>query len=418
MQLVDSNQTIEVPPGTQIDYYQNNPVLLAARWVEKVQLAAETENYLGDQLQYLFQIDSMELYGPSGGDYATKDPTKQDNKMDFQKQNLKVLRIGDAWVVRGWATVDGWTGSFLRLSYEGGPDSRLSQLAAGKLKPGSSIQVYLKVGSGNTNALLKVPYNPQSNRYEIELWGYPGNDLRSKLDVKGAAAFDRGELIVRTDLVQGTLAELAREGKDGLPMEKFALSHTMHPILPLSLEVAWSDAEGKVWDSQGGANYHYQFNMIYRGWKNYLGVGISQSPHGGVGYLHYRNLLSNYFGYDVLKEVGREVDPWMFDAYGKKNPNPIQEQFFTMNYLDLHILRPGCGIGLHRHRDNQEIFFMTEGTGLMFCGDWCKLPNRDRCLEARYLTPGSFSLIKPGGFHGLLNTTDENLSLLMFGGYD
>jgi mannose-6-phosphate isomerase-like protein (cupin superfamily) len=30
-------------------------------------------------------------------------------------------------------------------------------------------------------------------------------------------------------------------------------------------------------------------------------------------------------------------------------------------------------IGLHRHRDNQEIFFMMEGTGLMFCGDWCQL---------------------------------------------
>jgi mannose-6-phosphate isomerase-like protein (cupin superfamily) len=416
MQLVASNQTIEVPPGTQINYYQNNPLILAAKWVEQVQLAAETENYLGDQLEYLFPIDSMELWGPSGGDYAILDPRLQDNKMDFQKQNLKVLRIGDAWVVRGWASVDGWTGSFLRLSYDGGPDSRLSQLAGGKL--GSIIQLYLKVGSGNGSALMKVPYNPQSNRYEIELWSYPGNDLRSKLDVKGAAAFDRGELVVRTDLVRGTSAELAREGKDGLFMAQVAPSHTMHPILPLSLELAWSDAEGKVWDSQGGANYHYQFNMIYRGWSNYLGVGVSQSPHGGVGYLHYRNLLSIYFGYGVLKEVGREVDPWMFDAYGNKNANPVQEQFFTMDYLDLHILRPGCGIGLHRHRDNQEIFFMMEGTGLMFCGDWCKLPNRDRCLEARYLTPGSFSLIKPGGFHGLLNTTDANLSLLMFGGYD
>src|SRR5271165_3751925 len=93
MQLVASNQTIEVPPGTQIDYYQNNPVLIAAKWVEQVQLAAETENYLGDQLQYLFQIDSMELWGPSGGDYAILDPTKQDNKMDFQKQNLKVCGL-------------------------------------------------------------------------------------------------------------------------------------------------------------------------------------------------------------------------------------------------------------------------------------------------------------------------------------
>ena len=416
MQLVASNQTIEVPEGTQINYYQNNPLLLAAKWVEQVNLASENENYLGDQLQYLFPIESMELWGPSGGDHGVLDPRFQDNKTDFQKQNLNVLRIGDSRLVRGWATVDGWTGPFLRVSYEGGPDTRLSQAAGGKL--GSSIKLYLKVGSASTSSLLTVPYNPQSNRYEIELWGYPGNDLRSKLDAKGVSAFDRGELVVRTDLIQGTLADLAREGKDGAQMQQVATSHTMHPILPLSIEMAWADADAKAWDSQGGANYHYQFSMIYRGWHQYLGVGLSESPHGGVGFLHYRNLLSVYFGYDVLNEVGREVDPWMFDANGHKNPNPIQESFFSMYYLDLHILKPGCGIGLHRHRDNQEIFFMMQGTGLMFCGDWCKLPNRDRCLEARYLTPGTFSLIKPGGFHGLLNTTDENLSLLMFGGYD
>ena len=100
-----------------------------------------------------------------------------------------------------------------------------------------------------------MPYNPQSNRYEIELWSYPGNDLRSKLDIKGAAALDAGRLVVRTDLVQGTLAELAREGKDGLFMAQVAPSHTMHPILPLSLELAWGDAEGKVWISYNSPDY-------------------------------------------------------------------------------------------------------------------------------------------------------------------
>jgi len=102
MQLVASNQTIEVPEGTQINYYQNNPLLLAAKWVEQVNLASETENYLGDQLQYLFPIESMELWGPSGGDHGVLDPRFQDNKMDFQKQNLNVLRIGDSRLVRGW----------------------------------------------------------------------------------------------------------------------------------------------------------------------------------------------------------------------------------------------------------------------------------------------------------------------------
>ena len=415
MQLVASNQTVAVPPGTPINYNQNNPLILAAGWVEQTTLAVEIDNYIGDESQYLFPIESMELWGPSGGDHNVLDPTQQDNKTDFQKQNLKQLTIGDAYLVRGWATVNDWTGSFLRLSYDGGPDSRLAQAGG---KPGASIQLFLKVNGVSSSSLLTVPYNPRSNRYEIELWSYPGNDLRSRLDVKGVDSLDRGELVVRTDLVHGTKADLAREGKDGVDMPSFDPLHTMHPVRPLSIELAWANADASVWDSQGGTNYHLQFNMCLRGWQNYLGVGISQSPHGGVGFLHYRNLLSNYFGHADLHELGREVDPWMFNAFGQKPAATTQESFFTMDYLDLHILRPGCGIGLHRHRDNQEIFFLMEGEGLMFCGDWCQLPERDRCIEARYLTPGHFSLIKPGGFHGLLNTMDDNMTLLMFGGYD
>ena len=41
--------------------------------------------------------------------------------------------------------------------------------------------------------------------------------------------------------------------------------------------------------------------MAFRGWRNYLGVGISPNPHGGVGFLEFRNLFSNYFGYEVAR---------------------------------------------------------------------------------------------------------------------
>jgi hypothetical protein len=417
MQLVDSNRTVEVPAGSAIDYNQNNPLLLAATWVSEVKLAAEVDNYEMDQVQYLFPIETLELWGPSGDEHGVLDPRQQDNKTDFQKQNLKSLTLGDMQVVRGWATANNWKGSFLRFSYEGGPDSRLAQAVGGSLGP--NITLFVKIGSAATGTLLNVPYNLLSDRYDLELWSYPGNDLRDWLDTKGVAAMDRGELVVRTDLVQGSWQDLDREGKDALEMTAFFPTHTMHPVLPLSMEVAWANAERSVWDSKAGANYRLQFNMICRGRKNYLGVGVSQSPHGGVGFLHYRNLLSNYFGHDSLKELGREVEPWMYDASHRKPPAKIEESFFTMDYIDFHILLPGCGIGLHRHRDNQEIFFITAGrSGLMFCGDWCELPNRDRCLEGRYMGANTFSLIKPGGFHGLWNNTEERMSLLMFGGYD
>jgi len=40
------------------------------------------------------------------------------------------------------------------------------------------------------------------------------------------------------------------------------------------------------------------------------------------------------------------------------------------------------------------------------------------CFEVRTLRLRHFALLKGGNLHGLMNATDENISLLMFGGYD
>jgi mannose-6-phosphate isomerase-like protein (cupin superfamily) len=81
-------------------------------------------------------------------------------------------------------------------------------------------------------------------------------------------------------------------------------------------------------------------------------------------------------------------------------------------------LRPNCGIGIHRHRDNQEAFMLLSGKAWMVTGDWCEWPDRDRAFEIRTLLPGDLALIKGGQLHALLNPLDENITLFMFGGYD
>jgi len=86
--------------------------------------------------------------------------------------------------------------------------------------------------------------------------------------------------------------------------------------------------------------------------------------------------------------------------------------------MDLHLLKSDCGIGIHRHRDNQEIFFLLNGAAIMVMGDWYKMPDRERAFEIRTMTGGSFSLLKAGCLHALYNVTDIDISLLMFGGYD
>jgi hypothetical protein len=224
------------------------------------------------------------------------------------------------------------------------------------------------------------------------MWGYPSDDLSAQLGARGRDAIARGELVVRPDLVRGSMNELERGRIEDRFMVDVSRDHTMHPILPLHVEIAWTNAQADVWDSLRGANYQYEFNMVLRGWDHFLSVGMSPNPHGGIGFLEYRNLLSNYGRYAGTRELGRVVQPWNFDAAGTKSPVPRREDFLAVDYMDLHILKPGCGIGLHRHRDNQEAFLMMDGRGYMVVGDWCRI--------------------------GLMNATDEDISLFMFGGYD
>jgi len=416
MFIVHSDSVFRVPPGTTPDYNSHNPLLRLLDRVAKSHLAAERKCYLQEHLQYLFPFDYLEMYGPQGSDADILDPTKQDNKTDFQKQNVKDMRLTDTYLARGWTSAGDWTGPFLKLSYRGGPDSILSQAANHQLGP--AIRLYLKVRGKATDGWITVPYNEATHRYEIELWGYPGSDLANRLEQKGRDAMARGELVARPDLIQGLFSDFAREGLDGQLMTKVHPENVMHPILPLHIEAAWSDLSGKYYDSLNEANYQYEFNMILRGWENFLGVGESPNPHGGVGSLEYRNLLSNYGQYAGMKELGRQIEPWMFDAFGVKASGERYENFFSVDYMDLHILKNNCGIGLHRHRDNQEVFFMVDGQALMVVGDWCQLPQRARSFEIRTLRSGHFAMLKGGNLHGLFNSTDVDIFLLMFGGYD
>jgi hypothetical protein len=223
---------------------------------------------------------------------------------------------------------------------------------------------------------------------------------------------------VRPDLIRGTTSAFNRHTLDHRFIVDVAPDHTMHPVLPLAIELAWADASEQTWDSQHGANYRYAFNMIVRGWDHFLRVGPSPNPHGGTGSLEYRTLASNYGRHGQMGELARALAPWSFNAFGSKGHGGSREPFLAVDYMDLHILRGASGIGLHRHRDNQEVFLMMEGRGLMIVGDFCKMPERERCLEVRTLRAGHLAMLKGGQLHALANPTDEDSALFMFGGYD
>lgn len=431
-QIAAADTVKRMNPGEAPDYNSGNPLVKLLGLVEHNHLAAERSYYLTDDLQALVPFSHLDLVGPQGGDADVLDPARQDNKTDFQKQNVHGFTVTDTYALRGWVTPRAWVDPaapvpvvdrivpFLKLSYRAGPDSKLAE-ALGEL-PGSLIRLYLKVNGRDAGGLIDVPYNNGTNRYEIEIWGDHGADLRAVFSDDGAerglASLDRGELISRPDLIVGLKSDFDREGKDDVDVRTVSPECAMHPVLPLRIEVAWTDTDEKAWDSNDGANYRYAFGMTVRGWDAYLKAGISANPHGGVGFLHYRNLMSNYFGFAGSGDLGRTIEPWQFDAYGRKADGERREEFFSVDYVDLHILKNNCGIGLHRHRDNQEVFFLLNGQAVMVSGDWNLFPDRERCFELRTLRPGHFSMLKPGELHGLMNATDADIQLLMFGGYD
>ena len=411
---------VRVEPGSAINYNKNNPLVRLMGIIETMEVAAEREHYIMDSVQYLVPYQSLSLYGPSQPNQDVLDAAAQDFKTDFQKQNVSDFVTTDAMVMRGYVSAGNWTGPFLRISYNAGPDSKLAQLARDQQAspPDGAIKAFLRINGAQTQQPVVVPYNKRSDRYELEIWGYPGNDLYNQLDQKGQGSLSRGELVVRTDLIRGSLSDFDRDGRDDQYMGSIARENSMHPLWPLHVEIAWATSNENVWDSQGGANYQYEFNMVVRGWNSYLGAGVSPNPHGGTGFLEYRNLLSNYFYPQHPPELGRDLNPWNLNAYGSKNHGNGHENFMAVDYMDLHVLKANCGIGLHRHRDNQEIFFMVDGQGLMVVGDWCKMPTRERCFEVRTLQSGHFSMLKGGNLHALMNAKDEDASLFMFGGYD
>jgi hypothetical protein len=436
MRIIDSeiDQVQTFPPGTAPNYDKNNPIWRIVQAVEGVELAADREHYLPDTIHHLFPIRSLAPFGPSGDQWQVRDPRQQDNKNDFQKQNIRELILTGTQVTRGFAQAGEWIGSFLHISYVPSPDSPL--LGPDGLYRSDTVRLVLRIGSGQ-GQMLTVPYNTLTDRYEIELWAI-GDDFSGMLGPKGMESFRRGALLGRPDLVRGGMGDFRGTHFDnayaavryasGLQLFDYVPDHTMHPLRPLHVELAWNSADGKSWDSKGGANYHYEFCMSLRGWHSYLGIGVSDEPHGGVGKLEYRNLYSNYFGYESRRrevlgnawspELGRSLQDFNFDADGRKPSPKKSESFLAVDYMDLHILEPGTIIGIHRHRDNQEVFFLMQGKALMLTGDWEQLDGRDRAIEVRPMLPGDLVLIKGGQMHSLVNVLDKKVLLFTFGGYD
>src|SRR5207249_10231795 len=84
--------------------------------------------------------------------------------------------------------------------------------------------------------IFTAPYNGTSARYDLELWGYDGRDLRGVLGGRSLDALTRGELQAAPDLLRGTRSAFNREGLNDRDMRQVAPESRRHRILLACVE--------------------------------------------------------------------------------------------------------------------------------------------------------------------------------------
>lgn len=81
-----------------------------------------------------------------------------------------------------------------------------------------------------------------------------------------------------------------------------------------------------------------------------------------------------------------------------------QADFSTaLQFVNYTEMPPKTSIGLHKHGNDEEVYVVLEGKGVMTVND-----------EKRNVGDGDLILNKPFGTHGLENTGDSTLKILVF----
>ena len=110
--------------------------------------------------------------------------------------------------------------------------------------------------------------------------------------------------------------------------------------------------------------------MILKGHDN-VQETVAENSHGGTGKYAVRTLLEEEF-----------------DS--------------SLAYVRELILGPHASIGVHVHQDDEEIYYIASGRGVMIVDE-----------EKRQVKPGDVVLTKSGSSHGLLNESDEDLKIFV-----
>ena len=73
-----------------------------------------------------------------------------------------------------------------------------------------------------------------------------------------------------------------------------------------------------------------------------------------------------------------------------------------LRWIHDHLLEPGVSIGLHEHVDDEEYYYVLAGSGTLI------MDGEEHPVQA-----GDLAAVYPGGRHGIKNTSDQTMRLLV-----
>ena len=74
----------------------------------------------------------------------------------------------------------------------------------------------------------------------------------------------------------------------------------------------------------------------------------------------------------------------------------------NVDFFDRVVVAPGSTVGFHQHGENEEMYIVLEGHGLM------RIEDREVSIKK-----GDMILNPAGGSHGLINNSPDNIDILV-----
>lgn len=100
----------------------------------------------------------------------------------------------------------------------------------------------------------------------------------------------------------------------------------------------------------------------------------------------------------------REPLPQCHDGQGVLDWTVVLEGHSKhVSFIHDDVLPPGSSIGVHRHENDEEVYVILSGKGVMTLDG-----------EEHEVGSGDVTVVFPGGSHGLENRSTEDLRILVF----